>query len=459
VKLVRRIVAGLVALILGASAALGEDLQWSTADQVSPPLSREQLDQMLAPIALYPDPLLADILMAATYPLEVVEADRWIQDPAHAKLDGDRLAAVLEQEPWDPSVKSLVPFPQILKMMDYNLEWTERLGEAFLGDQAGVMDSIQRLREEAKAAGNLNSTAQQTVTTEGEGTPIAIEPPNPEDVYVQNYSPSVVYGTWPYPSYPPVSFPGFLGGDIIVLVIAPLCRWHHWDWVHHRIDIDRDRFAVLNRNHQPIGGVTWEHDPLHRQGVPYRVPAARVRFDGRNAAPEVRVLRGSPPMIESPEIRSAARAVEQLQTARPAPVPHGPSTFGRSAAPEVRILRGHPTIGTPEVRPFLPAVEQPQTARGAPVPGGPSTFGRSPAPEARILGGHPMIGTPEVRPFLSPQLARPAPFPHTPSTFEPVNHAANARMGRQLTIERVAPARGTATDGGGGRVSPYGQQR
>jgi hypothetical protein len=198
---------------------------------------------------------------------------------------------------------------------------------------------------------------------------------------------------------------------------------------------------------------------LHRQGVPYRVPAAQVRFDGRNAAPEVRVLRGSPPMIESPEIRSAARAVEQLQTARPAPVPHGPSTFGRSAAPEVRILSGHPTIGTPEVRPFLPAVEQSQTARGAPVPGGPSTLGRSPAPEARILGGHPMIGTPEVRPFLPPQVARPAPFPHTPSTFESVNHAANARMGRQLTIGRVAPARGTATNGGGGRVSPYGQQR
>jgi hypothetical protein len=415
---------------------------------------------MLAPIALYPDPLLADILMAATYPLEVVEADRWIQDPAHAMLDGDRLAAVLEQEPWDPSVKSLVPFSQILKLMDLNLEWTERLGEAFLGDQAGVMDSIQRLREEAKAAGNLNSTPNQTVTIEGEGKPITIEPPNPEDVYVPNYSPSVVYGTWPYSSYPPVSFPGFVSSDNIVFVIAPLCRWHHWDWVHHRIDIDRDRFAVLNRNHQPISGVTWEHDPFHRQGVPYRVSAVRARFDGRNPAPEVRVLRGHP-TIGAPEVRPAARAVEQLQTARPAPVPHGPSTFGRSAAPEVTILRGHPTIETPEVRPFLPAVEEPQT--GEPVPHGRSTFGRSAAPEVRILGGHATIGTPEVRPFLpaveQPQVARPAPFPHTPSTFESVNHAANARMGRQLTIGRIAPARGTATNGGGGRVSPYGQQR
>ena len=406
-------------------------------------------------------------------------------------------------------MKSLVPFRQILKLMDLNLEWTERLGEAFLGDQAGVMNSIQHLREEAKAAGNLSSTPQQTVTIEGEGKPITIEPPNPEDVYVPNYSPSVVYGTWLYPSYPPVSFPGFLSGDIIVSVIAPLCRWHHWDWVHHRIDIDRDRFAVLNRNHQPISGVTWEHDPLHRQGVPYRVPAVRARFDGRNGAPEVRVLRGHP-TIGTPEVRPAAPTVEQLQTARPAPVPHGPSTFGRSAAPEVTILRGHPTNGTPEVRPFLPAVEQSQMARPAPVPHGPSTFGRSAAPEVtilrghptngtpevrpflpaveqsqmarpapvphgpstfgrsaapevRILGGHPTIGTPDVRPFLpaveQPQVARPAPFPHTRSTFKSVNHAANARMGRQLTIGRVAPARGTATNGGGGRVSPLGQQR
>jgi hypothetical protein len=315
-KLSRHIVEAFVALIVGASAALGQNLQSPTAEQVSPSFSREQLDQMLAPIALYPDPLLADILMAATYPLEVVEADRWIQDPAHAKLDRDRLTAVLEQEPWDPSVKSLVPFSQVLKMMDFNLEWTERLGEAFLADQAGVMDSIQRLREEAKAAGNLSSTLQQTVTIESEGQPITIEPSDSESVYVPDYSPSVVYGTWPYPSYPPMSFPGFLGGDIVVFVVAPFRHWHHWDWVHHRIEIDRDRFAILNRNHQPLGGATWEHDPLHRQGAAYRVPAVRARFDGHNAAPEVRVLRGFP-TIGTPEVQPALRAVGQPEISQP----------------------------------------------------------------------------------------------------------------------------------------------
>jgi hypothetical protein len=346
VKLSRRLVEVFVALIVGASGALAQNLQSPTVEQVSPSFSREQLDQMLAPIALYPDPLLADILMAATYPLEVVEADRWIQDPAHAKLDRDRLTAVLEQEPWDPSVKSLVPFSQILKMMDFNLEWTERLGEAFLADQAGVMDSIQRLREEAKAAGNLSSTLQQTVIIESEGQPITIEPSDSESVYVPDYSP-VVYGTWPYPSYPPISFPGFLGGDIVVFVVAPFRHWHHWDWVHHRIEIDRDRFAILNRNHQPLGGATWEHDPLHRQGASYRVPAVRARFDGHNAAPEVRVLRGFP-SIGTPEVQPALRAagqpeisqpqISQPKVLKPALIPHTPPTsefVNRGSAPHV----------------------------------------------------------------------------------------------------------------------------
>jgi hypothetical protein len=326
------------------------------------------------------------------------------------------------------------------------------------------MDSIQRLREEAKTAGTLSSTPQQIVTSENKGEPITIEPSNPQSVYVPDYSPTVAYGAWPYPIYPPVSFPGFVTDDIIVSVIAPLCRWHHWDWLHHRIDIDRDRFAVLNRDHQPVGGVTWEHDPLHRLGVPYRVPAVRARLDGRNAAPEVRALRGHP-TVETPEMRRFPPAVEQLQTASPATVPHGLSTFDRaggSTAPEVRVLRGYPTTGTPEVRPFPPAVGQPEVARTAPNAPMPSPFGRNATPEARALQGSPIIGTPEVRPFPPavehPQAARPAPIAHGPSTFES-SSAANARMGRQLTIGRLAPAPRTATNGGGGRVSPYAPQR
>src|SRR5437879_2736549 len=134
----------------------------------------QQLDQLLAPIALYPDALLAQILMAATYPLEIVKADRWLQDPAHLNLQGDQLAGAIEAEAWDPSVKSLVPFPRILRLMDEKLEWTEQLGNAVLAQQADVMDSIQRLRHEAEAAGTLWSNPQQRVTTERQG--IVIEP-------------------------------------------------------------------------------------------------------------------------------------------------------------------------------------------------------------------------------------------------------------------------------------------
>jgi hypothetical protein len=129
----------------------------------------EQLDQLLAPIALYPDALLAQILMAATYPLEIVKADRWLQDPAHANSQGDQLAAAIEAETWDPSVKSLVPFPRILRMMDGALDWTDQLGNAVVAQQGDVMDAIQRLRHQAAAAGTLWSNAETGFASGFEG--------------------------------------------------------------------------------------------------------------------------------------------------------------------------------------------------------------------------------------------------------------------------------------------------
>ena len=333
----------LVALAVGAAGASAHDPETPNASQVSPPFRPEQLDQMLAPIALYPDPLLAEILMAATYPLEVVEANRWIQDSTHAKLDAGRLAAVLEQEPWDPSVKSLVPFRQILKMMDDQLEWTERLGEAFLADQAGVMDSIQRLREQARLAGNLRSTAEQTVSVEGVGKPIMIEPSHSESISVPDYNPSLAYGPWPNSEYPPLVFPGYLGGDGIAFVIVALRHWQHWDWVHHRIEIDPNRFAALNRDRQPIGGVVWEHDPFHRQGVGYRLPAVQSHFGGRDEAAPVRVLRGYS-NIGTTQVRPDLRPIGRTETPRPALIAPRPPTFGTlNRGADTRILRQYPT--------------------------------------------------------------------------------------------------------------------
>src|ERR1700749_2668810 len=125
-------------LLVVSGAALTVAFAGAGRAQSSKPFTPEQLDQLLAPIALYPDALLAQILMAATYPLEVVKADRWLQDPAHSNLQGDQLPAAMEAEPWDPSVKSLVPFPQILRMMDQELDWTEQLGSAVVAQQGGV---------------------------------------------------------------------------------------------------------------------------------------------------------------------------------------------------------------------------------------------------------------------------------------------------------------------------------
>ncbi|MGH7083416.1 MAG: DUF3300 domain-containing protein, partial [Acetobacteraceae bacterium] len=142
----------------------------------------EQLDAMLAPIALYPDSLLTQVLMAATYPLQIVEASRWLEQGGNAQLHGDALAQALTSQNWDPSVKSLVPFPEVLAMMNSKLDWTQQLGYAFATQQAAVMNSVQRLRSQAEQAGSLQSTAQQTVSSE-QGA-IVIQPANPQVVYL-----------------------------------------------------------------------------------------------------------------------------------------------------------------------------------------------------------------------------------------------------------------------------------
>jgi hypothetical protein len=162
---------------------------------------QEELDQLVAPIALYPDSLLAQIFMASTYPLEVVLAGKWVK--ANPELKGDALTAALEKEDWDPSVKSLVNFPQVLDMMNEKLDWTQKLGDAFLAQQKDVMDTVQKLRAKAEAEGNLKTTEEQKVVVEKETQTIIIEPAKTEVVYVPTYNPTVVYGPWWYLSYPP----------------------------------------------------------------------------------------------------------------------------------------------------------------------------------------------------------------------------------------------------------------
>jgi hypothetical protein len=262
------------------------------AQQASaPPLSKAQLEQLVAPIALHPDPLLSQMLMASTYPTEVVQAARWAKE--HPGVSGTALEDAMQKQPWDPSVKALTAVPQALQMMSDKLDWTQQLGDAFLGQQKELLAAVQRLRQRAEAAGNLKSTEQQTVQTvkapTGPGTPmgagttpmIAIEPTNPEYLYVPVYDPRVVYGDWPYPEYEPYYWypAGFTGGGVLAFATAAAIGsaiWGNLDWWRNRVDINVNRFNQFNRS--KIADNTWRHNPRHRGNVPYRDAKVGQRF-------------------------------------------------------------------------------------------------------------------------------------------------------------------------------------
>ena len=222
------------------------------------PFSPEELDQMLAPIALYDDALLSQVLMATSYPLEIVEAARWSQ--ANPNLKGDAAVKAVADKTWDVSVKSLVAFPSILKQLSDHLDWTQKLGDAMIGQQADVATSIQRLRAKASAAGTLKTGKEQTVTTQTQGseTIIAIQPTDPEVVYVPTYDPNTAYGQWPYPSYPPTYYP--TGGALMtglmwgVGIAAAGAMFSGWNWGYggsgSYVNVNANRATNIDRNLQ-----------------------------------------------------------------------------------------------------------------------------------------------------------------------------------------------------------------
>jgi hypothetical protein len=257
----------------------------------------EQLDQLLSPVALYPDTLLSQTLMAATYPLEVVEAARWSQ--ANPNLKGDAAVTAVKDKSWDVSVKSLVAFPQTLSMMNANLDWTQKVGDAMIGQQKDVADSIQRLRARAAAAGTLKTTSQQKVATQstGSASAIVIEPANPEVVYVPYYNPTWAYGPWPYPAYPPVYYPpppnygaalatGMMFGLGVAAGAAMFGGWH-WGWSgsgwgNSYTTVNVNRATTISANNFDANKYRdgqWNHDAAHRDGVPYRTSAERERYN------------------------------------------------------------------------------------------------------------------------------------------------------------------------------------
>lgn len=266
--------------------------------------SKEQLEQMVAPIALYPDALLTQILMASTYPLEIVEAQRW--RGKNAKLEGDALDTAMKDFEWDPSIKSLCHLPDVLKRMNDNLDWTQDLGDAFLAQKTELMDTVQRMRGKAKEAGNLKTTEQQVVTQNPDQT-IIIESSSPEVVYVPDYSPTVVYGGWGYSSwyYPPMYpyYPpgaGLITFGIGMAIGGAIWGDCNWGWGGSDIDIDIDRYNEFNRNtnvdarrneisagDRGGGKASWNHDPTHRKGVNYKNQDVASKYGARGGSSRV----------------------------------------------------------------------------------------------------------------------------------------------------------------------------
>jgi len=254
-------------------------------------LKPEQLDALVAPIALYPDTLLSSALMASTYPLEVVQADRWVNE--NKNLKDDQLKNAVEKQGWDDSVKSLVATPSVLSMMSTKLDWTQKLGDAVLAQQPDVMDAIQRLRSKAQANNKLQSNKQQTVTVKQEGgrQVVAIAQTDPNTVYVPYYDPAVAYGDWPYSDYPPDYFgwPGYIGAGAIAAGLAfgtgyLVGRWAGWwgngvNWGNRNLVVNP---LNANRINNINIGNNWQHNPAHRHGVKYANAQVAQRF-GNNA--------------------------------------------------------------------------------------------------------------------------------------------------------------------------------
>ncbi|RPH61074.1 MAG: DUF3300 domain-containing protein [Burkholderiales bacterium] len=304
--------------------------QQSASWQTQAPFTQRELDQLLAPIALYPDALLAQVLMASTYPLEVVQATRFVQ--RNPNLSGDSLARTVEPMRWDPSVAALTQFPSVLAMMDEELDWTERLGEAFLAQREQLMDTVQVLRAKAHATGSLRSTEQQQVIVQARV--ILIEPWRPGLIWVPYYNPRIVYGPWWWPASPPLLWvppaayrpPYFaevfsLGIAWGPVTIVSSSLWNDprpvWRDRHVVIDGVRSTNVIVTRASAPRP-VIWRHDPVHRRSIDYRTPAARERY--QPAAPG-RPSRGDriAPVMPKPEAPTPQVTPTRPQTKPTAP--------------------------------------------------------------------------------------------------------------------------------------------
>lgn len=394
----------LLALLVSVSVAFA---------QTQPPAPRnaaatqQELDQMLAPIALYPDSLLSQIFMASTYPLEVVEAARWSR--ANPGLKGEAAVSAVGERDWDASVKSLAAFPQVLAMMDQQLEWTARLGDVFIAQEPQVMETVQNLRQKAYAAGNLRSTEQAYVVQQGEA--FAIEPASPEVVYVPYYDPRVAYGSWWWPAYPPVYwapwpgyyvYPGFAFAWGVGVTVGAGFFFSACDWRARHVTVVNVTNVIVNRpgvgNRPPaktVAPVVWQHDPGHRRGVPYRIASVQQRFGGTAQAGQRRDSRWQGPL--APASRNSSLNRPEVHDAHLRPKAPGTEARSSPKADEGRpgersLFSNPPAPRSGEARPeFRAPVTRPPAAHAAPpAHAGPGNAPRPQSPPP--FAGHGQAG-------------------------------------------------------------------
>jgi hypothetical protein len=295
-------IVGVALLSSGSAAALAQQAQsqvmTTTSDtEEAPKIPSDQLDSLVAPIALYPDPLLAQTLAASTYPLEIIQLQQWMD--RNKNLQGKALADAVAKQPWDPSIQSLVEFPDVVQRMAGNVQWTTDLGNAFLAQQSDVMDAVQRMRAKAQGTGNLKTSAQSVVKTETVSSGkqvITVQQANPDVVYVPSYDPVVVYGSAP-PAYPyyPYTYPGYVPGTAlawgagIALGAAAWGAWGgHWgdcDWNGGDVNINNNNNFNKNVNRnvnrgQAGQGNKWQHNAQHRGNAPYGNRQTADKFGG-----------------------------------------------------------------------------------------------------------------------------------------------------------------------------------
>jgi hypothetical protein len=372
-KFCRRIGQSLVAILCAVSLAPGDSAiyaqptasQNGTADQAAPPIPSDQLDSLVAPIALYPDPLLSQVLVASTYPLEIIQLQQWIQK--NSSLTGDALTNAVEKQDWDPSIQSMAIFPDLVKRLADDIKWTTDLGNAFLAQQSDVMDAVQRMRMKAKDAGNLKSTDQMKVETKvvETKTVVVIQQTSPQVIYVPTYNPVVVFGPpmymYPYPPiyYPPPSYypAGVFFAFGVGVAVGSYYRggWgYNCGWGRHttininvnnryvshynRTNISVNRNVNINANRNVNG--TWQHNAKHRGGTPYSNQQVAKQYGGTARGDSISTRQVNARQQQGASNRPQTNASNRGTTAtnRPAstasarPKGSGSSTADRTAA-------------------------------------------------------------------------------------------------------------------------------